>query len=88
MKLFRKTECYTIVADKVSNFTVQRIADEFGVRRKPLLVRDCNGLYLITFWTKAARDEVVTKLNKECRLICDVNASNNLIFVITKKECA
>lgn len=86
MKLFRKTESYTIVADEVSNATVQRIADEFGVKNKEILVRYCDGLFLVTFWTKATRSEVLTQIEKKCRLICDIFASNHLVFVKTRKE--
>lgn len=88
MKLFKKTESYTIVADEVSNMTIQRIADEFGAKNKEIFIRYCDGLILITFWTKVTREKLIDAIDKKCRLICNVFASNNLIFVTTKKECA
>ena len=88
MKLFKRTESYTIVADEVSNATVQRIADEFGIKNKEILVRYCDGLFLVTFWTKSERKKLLERLDEKCRLIYDVFASNNLIFVTTKKGSA
>ncbi len=89
MKLFRKAESYTVIVDDVSNFKVQHIADEVGLKGKEILILCLgDGKCLITFWTKEKRTDLFRRFDKEFRLICDVYAINNLVTVVTKRDCA
>lgn len=86
MKLFRRPEYYTILADEVSNHKVQKIAGEVGLKHQVtdiLYIGD--GQCLITFATKERRETLFARLDKTFRLVCDIYATNNLV-TITAKE--
>lgn len=89
MKLFRKAERYIVIVDDVSNFKVQCIANEVGLKKEKITILGLgDGRYMITFWTKEKRMDLFERFDKKFRLICDVYAINNLVTIVAKRDCA
>lgn len=84
MKLFNKTNVYSIIADEEANFKVQHFADEHCVKNSKIYVQSDGEVIMIDFYSKETRENLVAELRKEFESNFDVTITQHFIYV-TKK---
>ena len=86
MKLFNKGEIYNIVADKDTNFWVQRFAENRSVKGQHIGVWNSGELIVVSFRAHSSRAEISKQLKNTFREICDVRVCDYLTFVTRREE--
>lgn len=84
MRLFNKTELYSIIAEEEANFKVQRFADEHCVKNSKLYVQSDGEVIMIDFYSNEKRDDLADGLKRELGSNFNVKVGEHFIYV-TKK---
>lgn len=62
MKLFNKKKEFVIMADNVTNFDIQKFADDHRVKRTHTTVYSCGDIIEIKFITKCSAKQILKHL--------------------------
>lgn len=81
MTLFNKKETYTIIADDVTNFDIQRFVNEHCAKKSTISIMKTSEFVVIDFTSKEGRNSIVEQIKNKFDQLFNVEIGTNLIYV-------